>query len=177
MDFAGEPNQTCEPILLDVFGFHPLAVDDALQETHTPKVDDWGEYIYIVLDALVYEKQPTTVHSTCMNWMYSWERISLSPTTMNQLQPLIRSGLPVNATPAIPKMEPITCSTGSSITLWPGYMPIVEKLDDEIDEIEDQVFNKPTTETLEHIFYLETFPACHAACHHPPTRSAEQAGT
>ena len=57
VDFAGEPNQVCEPILLDVFGFHPLAVDDALQETHTPKVDDWGEYIYIVLDALVYEKQ------------------------------------------------------------------------------------------------------------------------
>jgi magnesium transporter len=36
-----------------------------------------------------------------------------------------------------------------------GYMPIVEKLDNEIDEIEDQVFNKPTTETLERIFSLK----------------------
>ena len=36
-----------------------------------------------------------------------------------------------------------------------GFMPIVENLDDEIDEIEDQVFNKPTTETLEHIFSLK----------------------
>ena len=34
--------------LRDVFHFHPLAVEDALQETHVPKVDDWGAYLYIV---------------------------------------------------------------------------------------------------------------------------------
>ena len=34
--------------LRDVFQFHHLAVEDALQETHVPKVDDWGSYLYIV---------------------------------------------------------------------------------------------------------------------------------
>jgi magnesium transporter len=34
-------------------------------------------------------------------------------------------------------------------------MPIVEKIDDEIDVIEDQVLSKATTETLEHIFSLK----------------------
>ena len=32
----------CEPILMYIFGFHPLGVDDALRQTHVPKVDDWG---------------------------------------------------------------------------------------------------------------------------------------
>jgi magnesium transporter len=32
----------------EVFHFHHLAVEDALQETHVPKVDDWGTYLYIV---------------------------------------------------------------------------------------------------------------------------------
>ena len=32
----------------EVFHFHHLAVEDALQETHVPKVDDWGAYLYIV---------------------------------------------------------------------------------------------------------------------------------
>ena len=26
----------------DVFHFHPLAIDDALQECHVPKIDDWA---------------------------------------------------------------------------------------------------------------------------------------
>jgi magnesium transporter len=34
--------------LREVFHFHPLAVEDALQETHVPKVDDWGPYLYLV---------------------------------------------------------------------------------------------------------------------------------
>jgi magnesium transporter len=37
-----------EDWLRDVFHFHPLAIDDALKESHIPKVDDWGDYLYIV---------------------------------------------------------------------------------------------------------------------------------
>jgi magnesium transporter len=40
--------------LLDVFGFHPLAVDDALEERHVPKVDAWKRYIYLVLHAIQF---------------------------------------------------------------------------------------------------------------------------
>ena len=53
VDFEDTPPETDEPILREVFGFHPLAIDDALQESHVPKVDDWGEYLYIVLHAIV----------------------------------------------------------------------------------------------------------------------------
>ncbi len=52
VDFEGEPPQVCQPLLIDIFGFHPLAVDDALVETHVPKVDDWGTYLYIALHAV-----------------------------------------------------------------------------------------------------------------------------
>jgi magnesium transporter len=51
VDFEGEPAEACQPILLNTFGFHPLAVDDALEESHVPKLDDWGEYLYIVMHA------------------------------------------------------------------------------------------------------------------------------
>src|SRR5512137_571029 len=49
VDFNGEPDGVCEKILRETFKFHPLAVDDALQDTLLPKVDDWGDYLYIVL--------------------------------------------------------------------------------------------------------------------------------
>jgi len=57
VDFQAEPPEACEPILLETFHFHPLAVDDALRESHVPKVDDWGEYLYLVLHAVVLSQQ------------------------------------------------------------------------------------------------------------------------
>jgi hypothetical protein len=36
---ANEPEEGCIPVLRDTFGFHPLAIDDALEESHVPKVD------------------------------------------------------------------------------------------------------------------------------------------
>ncbi len=64
VDFDGEPDTACEPVLREIFGFHHLAVDDALQETHVPKVDDWGDYLYIVLSALDHDEiqSASTLH-------------------------------------------------------------------------------------------------------------------
>src|SRR5215216_1529212 len=44
-----------ERLLSDVFRFHPLAVEDAIKETHVPKVDDWGEYLYIVFHTIDFD--------------------------------------------------------------------------------------------------------------------------
>jgi magnesium transporter len=56
VDFEATPPESDEPLLREVFGFHPLAVDDALQESHVPKVDDWIEYLYVVLHAVVFNR-------------------------------------------------------------------------------------------------------------------------
>lgn len=52
LDLVAEPGKVCKPILEEVFGFHSLAVEDALEEIHVPKVDDWGEYLYLVVRAI-----------------------------------------------------------------------------------------------------------------------------
>ncbi|MFN2188574.1 MAG: magnesium/cobalt transporter CorA [Candidatus Promineifilaceae bacterium] len=55
LDITNEPDESVEPILADAFGFHPLAIDDALHESHVPKLDDWQQYLYIVLRAVCCE--------------------------------------------------------------------------------------------------------------------------
>ncbi|MGB3713876.1 MAG: magnesium/cobalt transporter CorA [Candidatus Promineifilaceae bacterium] len=52
IDLLNEPLEVVEPILSGTFGFHPLAVDDAIHESHVPKVDDWQEYLFMVLKAV-----------------------------------------------------------------------------------------------------------------------------
>ncbi len=58
-----------------------------------------------------------------------------------------------------------------------NYMPIIEKIDEEIDWIEDQVFDRPSSETLCKAVYTKTRIACHAAHPAPPTRGAQQNGS
>jgi magnesium transporter len=55
VDFLDETDESCRRILADMFHFHPLAIDDALQESHVPKLDDWDTYLYIVLHALAFD--------------------------------------------------------------------------------------------------------------------------
>jgi len=55
VDCFDEPQASCEAMLRDVFRFHPLAIDDAIEESHVPKVDDWGAYLYLVIHAVAFE--------------------------------------------------------------------------------------------------------------------------
>ena len=42
-------------ILSDVFHFHDLAVEDALATTHHPKVESYGDYLYLILHRINFE--------------------------------------------------------------------------------------------------------------------------
>jgi magnesium transporter len=50
-DPEGSSSEDAESLLRSVFGFHALAVEDALQESNLPKIDDWDDYIYVVFHA------------------------------------------------------------------------------------------------------------------------------
>lgn len=45
-----------DAILGQVFGFHPLAIEDVYKEGHNPKVEDYERYLYIVVQALVRDR-------------------------------------------------------------------------------------------------------------------------
>jgi magnesium transporter len=52
VDLNSDSIEDCRRILTDEFKFHPLSVDDALVETHIPKIDDWEDYLYLSLIAV-----------------------------------------------------------------------------------------------------------------------------
>ena len=54
-DLESKENARAEAILREVFGFHELAIEDALKETHVPKVDDWGDYLYLVFHTIDFD--------------------------------------------------------------------------------------------------------------------------
>ena len=43
-------------ILADVFKFHDLAIEDALSEIHHPKVESYGDYLYLILHGIDFRE-------------------------------------------------------------------------------------------------------------------------
>lgn len=153
VDFCGEPDETCEPILRDVFSFHPLAIEDALQETNLPKVDDWGDYLYIVLDALDFSPQSGELRQVELdvflgtNYIVTHhdEPILALERAWDSCQRDIRH-LQNGADHLLYRLVDYVVA---------AYMPIVEQMDREIDEIEDRLFVSPSSDTLERLFALK----------------------
>ncbi|MBI5839647.1 MAG: magnesium/cobalt transporter CorA [Chloroflexi bacterium] len=154
LDFIGEPPEIAEPILSE-FGFHPLAIDDALQETHTPKIDDWGDYLYLVLNVMNYKREDGYFSSEVDELDIFLGR-NYVITHHDQLVASIEDTWIACQRDQRHMQEGADHLLYRIIdTLVTGYMPLVEEIDQQIDRIEDQVFDRPTPTTLEQIFGLK----------------------
>jgi magnesium transporter len=154
VDFVHEPKETCMPILRDTFGFHPLAIDDALEESHVPKVDDWGEYLYLVLHGVVFnpeEEEPLSTNELDLflgkNYLVTYRLQSMAGLervweTCQRDERLMQKG-------------------AANLLYWiadevvANYMPVVDQIDEKVDRIEDVLFDRPEPQLLERIFTLK----------------------
>ena len=156
VDFCETPPAQDAPILLQTFGFHPLAVDDALQESHVPKVDDWGQYLYIALHAVVFDKDAQDGDHV--------DTLELD-IFLGKGYLVTHHDKPIAAVDRVwsnCQRDERHVKGGADHLLYEladgvvaDYMTVVDDLDETIDRIEDQVFEKPTAETLGQIFKLK----------------------
>jgi magnesium transporter len=154
VDFISEPPETSQPVL-EAFGFHHLAIDDALQETHVPRLDDWDEYLYIVL-----------------NYMRLKTNGDIWETDVDELDVFLGKNYIVthhdHQISAVDEAWTICFRDERNVQqgadhilyritdhLMAGYMPAVEKIDEAVDRIEDQVFHGPSPRLLEQLFSLK----------------------
>lgn len=154
VDFEGTPPEEDEPLLREIFHFHPLAVDDALQETHVPKIDDWGSFLYIVLHSVTFDAKLREEIAT-------WELdvfLGTNYMVTHHDHPIAAIERTWNAC----HRDERHLKNGADHLLYrladevvASYMPVVEEMDDEIDHIEDHLFNQPRPEILEHVFALK----------------------
>jgi len=154
VDFISEPNESAEPILRS-FNFHPLAIDDALQETHTPKIDDWGDYLYIVLNIMNY-KHVEGVFESEIDELDIFLGRNFVITHHDQLLAAIEdawSACQRDIRHVQDGPDHLLYRIVDSLVM--SYMPLVEEIDGQIDIIEDQVFDGRQRSTLEQIFALK----------------------
>jgi magnesium transporter len=52
------PSEADDQVLLDVFKFHPLTVEDCRLNRHHPKVEEFPDYIYFIVHAVRTDSSP-----------------------------------------------------------------------------------------------------------------------
>ncbi len=153
VDFEADSNEETEPILQKTFGFHPLAIEDALHQSHVPKLDDWGHYLYIVVHTVVYDEEHQDVDTLELDIFIG----------KNYL--VTHHDLPIEAVNRVweaQQRDDRILKNGADHLLYrlmdeivTSFMPVVEKLDLSLDQIEDEIFGKSTPGTLEKLFSIK----------------------
>jgi magnesium transporter len=143
-----------ENLLRTGFQFHPLAIEDVLSESSTPRVDDWDGYLYIVLHAVQWDTALQDVDTAELD-------IFLGPNYLITYRS--------EAIPAVDRLwrsaqrDERHSRRGADFLLYEiadavasDYLPCMDAMDEEIDRIEDHVFEKPNPQTAARIFKLKS---------------------
>lgn len=143
-----------EPLLRDLFRFHPLAIEDALKEAHVPRVDDWETYLYIIFHTIDFDPDTDEIrlHEVDVflgpNYLltYHTEPIAVLDSHRHKIERDPRRRLRHGADGLLYHLLDQAVAE---------YLPAIEHLDEAIDAAQDEVFDHPTKETLKSIFRIK----------------------
>jgi magnesium transporter len=153
-DIESANNASVEAMLRDVFHFHPLAIEDALKDTHVPKVDDWGKYLYIVVDTIDFDPETDDLRLHELDLFLGTNYLVTYHNESTEVLERHRRNI---------EREPDSrLKSGPAHLLYrlldevvAEFLPAIEHLDNEIDDAQDEVFNVPTPRTLRKIFHVK----------------------
>ena len=154
-----------ETLLVGLLDFHPLAIEDCQggkeEEGHLPKVEDFGDYLFIIFSPIERADDLGTVHTQ--------RRIDIRTSQLSAF--LSRRILVTHHYKPLRSIQNAIQLCGKNAqTLGRGpdyafhliiddvvdnYTPILDAMDDAIDAMEDEVFRRPTQRTMAHILHLK----------------------
>jgi magnesium transporter len=128
-------------ILKEVFHFHELSIEDALAEIHQPKIESYGDYLYLVLHGIDFSAQQHRFRTKDVDFFLSPTYLvsvhhGLSRSVGRVADACTRNGRVLEeGTPAL--LHRIVD------TMVDNYRPEVDKLAQRLNKLENEVFERP----------------------------------
>jgi len=156
VDFEN-PSEFESDSLVEIFNFHPLAVEDCILDHSEPKVDDYEEYLFLVVHALTMlrengQKELSTIELNLFlgpNYVVTFHKEPIESVT----QDVARA-----------QQKPAgMMSSGADLLvhtlldhLVDRYLPVFHQYEDKADLLEKDMFNKsPSREKLATLLQLK----------------------
>lgn len=144
-----QPTPDEAKVLSDAFHFHQLAIEDALSELHHPKIESYGDYLYVILHGIDFHASEHRFTTKDIDFFLG-----------SQFLVTVHPGV----SRSIGKVG-VVCSRDSRMlgegpgmllyrivdTMVDNYRPEVDKLSEKLDKLEKEVFERPNTQMARRI--------------------------
>jgi magnesium transporter len=152
--YIEKPTSNEVEFLAQRFHFHPLDLDDVLSRIQRPKMDEYEEYLFMVLHFPVFDKQNRITRPSEMD-IFIGENYVVTVHCSGDLKPLAKFFQECE-TDKESRERYLGRSSGFLLyhildRLVSSCFPILDKLTQNIDDIEDIILTKPVPETVREI--------------------------
>lgn len=136
------------------FDFHPLLLEDILNTEQRPKIEVFENYIYIVLKMLYYNDNIKKINSEQVSIIFGQNYVisfqEREGDVFNPIRDRIRTGKG-----RIRKMGADYLAYTLMDAIVDNYFTILEKIGEDIEDVEESMITNPTPETLHAIHLLK----------------------
>jgi magnesium transporter len=144
-----------DTVLIEVFGLHPLVVEDCRADRHHPKIEEFPDYLYFIMHGVRADTSAERFNTIELdgvlgrNYVITYHHDMFR--SINNIKQRVRS-------------SPITCQRGPTFLLHQildqivdYYTPVLDDFDERISNLEDNIFNlhRPDNSILEEIMSLK----------------------
>ncbi len=138
VDMQGDANGDYEEILSHVFHFHPLAIEDALRDTHVPKLDDYASYLYLVFHIVGPGEEPMDIDSQEVD-------VFLGPNYLVTIHEHSRRSIDRNWN--IERHSEVGLARGPAMLLYElldsqidNFIPLIDAFEEQLEKLGDDIF-------------------------------------
>jgi magnesium transporter len=132
-------------VLSDVFHFHELAIEDAVAEIHNPKVESYGDYLYLILHGIDFKAREHAFHTQEVDFFLGPRYLVTYHTGTSRS--IGRIAVICSRNERVLGEGPAALLYRIIDTMVDNYRPETEKLGNRLDTLEKEVFQRPK-ETL-----------------------------
>jgi len=140
-------------ILSSVFGFHHLAIEDCFNPSHHPKIDDFGDYIFIVIHGVDYNLPRDEFATIQLNMFLGKNFLLTFHKDPHRCIRTVRGRVKENGQAFRKGVDFLLHEILDALV--DNYYPTIDQLDERVDKIEADVVLNPNPQTLKDIFSLK----------------------
>ncbi|MFN7941141.1 MAG: magnesium/cobalt transporter CorA [Thermoanaerobaculia bacterium] len=144
------PSDADADLLLEVFRFHPLAVEDTRNQRQRPKVEEYDDHLFVILNP---------VECPAGEVVFRELDLFLGKNFAVTVHPAAEPAID-EAERRLNRFEKGKPSAGQLVwaladTVVDGYFPVLDAIDERLAELEDRLLAKPRPAALEELFGLK----------------------
>ena len=136
------------------FGIHPLILEDIMHTVQRPKMEDFEDYIFVVVKMIYYDERDDEIKAEQVSIILGTNFVISFQEKEGDVFDHVRERIRRNKG-RIRKMKSDYLAYALIDTIVDHYFIVLEKLGEKIEGMEEELVTKPTPETLQTIHTLK----------------------